>query len=216
MTETTSTALETPITISKTTWLDQYTTSLIKKGETPILIQTIKTTLETPVSINKTSLIYQETTTAQITKGEIPIQTDGEIPFFLKTFLIPFTTVELPSMTIEPTTTAIWLGEMPILIISTKATLMTIVPSTVAIQLNGEIPIQLLGEIPILVKSTKATSMTIEPRTTAIKLDGEVPIQLEGEMSIIFKATSTAELPSITIEQNITTTQLDGAVPFHL
>ena len=50
-------------------------------------------------------------------------------------------------MTIEPTTTAIWLGEMPILIISTKATLMTIVPSTVAIQLNGEIPIQLLGEI---------------------------------------------------------------------
>ena len=114
------------------------------------MIQTIKTTLETPVSIIKTSVIYQETTTAQITKGEIPIQIDGEIPFFLKTFLIPFTTVELPSMTIEPITTAI--------------------------QLDGEIPIQLLGEIPILVKSTKATSMTIQPRTTAIKLDGVMPI----------------------------------------
>ena len=53
---------------------------------------------------------------------------------------------------------------------------MTIEPITTAIQLDGEIPIQLLGEIPILVKSTKATSMTIQPRTTAIKLDGVMPI----------------------------------------
>jgi len=46
--QTTSTTLETPVSISKTTSIDHSTTtSYVTKGEMPILIQTTSTTFET-------------------------------------------------------------------------------------------------------------------------------------------------------------------------